>query len=75
MHAFNQSLKYDQRMHSVDIQGSIAYAKSLGRVGILTDEEVVKMEEGLKAVEQEWANGTVSDPGFRRTFLLACLLI
>ncbi|TFL07093.1 putative argininosuccinate lyase [Pterulicium gracile] len=58
MHAFNQSLKYDQRMHSVDIQGSIAYAKSLGRVGILTDEEVVKMEEGLKAVEQEWANGT-----------------
>lgn len=60
MHEFNQSLKYDQRMHSADIRGSIAYAKALTRVGILTKEEENKMIEGLNAVEKEWETGQVS---------------
>jgi len=59
MHAFNQSLKYDQRMHSQDIRGSIAYSKSLTLVGILTKEEEAKIVEGLEAVEKEWTSGTV----------------
>lgn len=59
MHEFNQSLKYDQRMHSADIRGSIAYAKALTRVGILTKEEENKMIEGLNAVEKEWETGQV----------------
>lgn len=57
MHAFNQSLKYDQRMHAADIRGSIAYAKALRRVGLLTEEEEVKMTQGLDAVGREWATG------------------
>ncbi|KIJ16807.1 argininosuccinate lyase [Paxillus involutus ATCC 200175] len=57
MHAFNQSLKYDQRMHAADIRGSIAYAKALARVGILTRDEEAKMIEGLQAVGREWDNG------------------
>jgi argininosuccinate lyase len=60
MHAFNQSLKYDQRMHAADIQGSIAYARALARVGILTAEEERTMIEGLQAVGREWENGQVS---------------
>ena len=60
MHEFNQSLKYDQRMHSADIRGSIAYAKALTRVGILTKAEESKMIEGLKAVGREWETGEVS---------------
>lgn len=59
MHEFNQSLKYDQRMHSADIRGSIAYAKSLTLVGILTQEEETKITEGLTTVEQEWESGKV----------------
>jgi argininosuccinate lyase len=59
MHAFNQSLKYDQRMHTADIRGSIAYAKALRRVGLLTEEEEVKMTQGLDAVGREWATGQV----------------
>lgn len=59
MHAFNQSLKYDQRMHAADIRGSIAYAKSLTKVGILTQDEEEKITEGLAVVGQEWASGTV----------------
>ncbi|KAJ7632509.1 argininosuccinate lyase [Roridomyces roridus] len=57
MHAFNQSLKYDQRMHAADIKGSIAYAKSLTLVGILTKEEETKITDGLKLVGQEWEKG------------------
>lgn len=59
MHAFNQSLKYDQRMHAADIRGSIAYAKALGLVGLLSDDEVSKLTEGLKVVGKEWENGVV----------------
>lgn len=59
MHEFNQSLKYDQRMHSADVRGSIAYAKALGLSGILTEDEVTKITDGLGKVEEEWASGTV----------------
>ena len=59
MHAFNESLKYDQRMHAADIRGSIAYAKSLTLVGILTKEEETKIVQGLTAVGKEWESGQV----------------
>lgn len=59
MHAFNQSLRYDQRMHTADIRGSIAYAKALTRVGILTAEEETQTIAGLQAVEKEWERGQV----------------
>jgi len=57
MHAFNQSLKYDQRMHAADIRGSIAYAKSLTLVGILTKQEEEKIVAGLSVVGKEWQDG------------------
>ncbi|KZT44043.1 argininosuccinate lyase [Sistotremastrum suecicum HHB10207 ss-3] len=57
MHEFNQSLRYDQRMHAADVQGSIAYSKALALQNILTKDEQLKIEEGLKKVEQEWATG------------------
>ena len=60
MHEFNQSLRYDRRMHAADIAGSIAYAKGLARMGILTDAEQQKIVDGLTAVEKEWVQGTVS---------------
>jgi hypothetical protein len=59
MHAFNQSLSYDKRMYSADIRGSIAYAKSLALVGLLTEEEKDKIVDGLMRVGEEWKNGTV----------------
>lgn len=59
MHEFNQSLKYDQRMHEADIQGSIAYAKALQKAGLLTQEEATKIVEGLTQVGEEWKNGSV----------------
>lgn len=44
-------------MHAADIRGSIAYAKALRRVGLLTEEEEVKMTQGLETVGREWATG------------------
>ncbi|KAF9453241.1 argininosuccinate lyase [Macrolepiota fuliginosa MF-IS2] len=58
MHEFNQSLKYDKRMYASDIRGSIAYANALSQVGILTEEEVGKIVDGLTAVGKEWGDGT-----------------
>ncbi|OBZ75687.1 putative argininosuccinate lyase [Grifola frondosa] len=60
MHEFNQSLRYDQRMHGADIAGSIAYAKALARVGILTQDEQEKIVSGLTAVGEEWERGVFS---------------
>ncbi|PSR94081.1 hypothetical protein PHLCEN_2v4509 [Hermanssonia centrifuga] len=60
MHEFNQSLRYDKRMHVADIRGSIAYAKALTKVGILTAEEEKKIVEGLQTVGQEWEQGVFS---------------
>jgi len=57
MHAFNQSLKYDQRMHAADIKGSIAYTKALTLVGILTKAEETQIIDGLHAVGKEWEAG------------------
>jgi argininosuccinate lyase len=45
-------------MWDQDIRGSIAYAKAIGKVGIINDEEVKLLVEGLEKVRQEWAAGT-----------------
>ena len=46
-------------MHAADIRGSIAYAKALNLVGILTKEEETKIVDGLTAVGKEWEIGQV----------------
>jgi len=66
MNAFDHSLRYDKRMHAADIRGSIAYAKALALVGILTDDEKTKITDGLKLVGEEWQTGMV------RSLLFSC---
>lgn len=58
MEKFNESLSFDKRMWDQDIRGSIAYAKGIVKVGIITEEEGNQLVEGLKQVGEEWANGT-----------------
>lgn len=58
MHEFNQSLKYDRRMWDADIRGSIAYAKSLCRAGLLTKQEETAILGGLNSVAKEWTEGS-----------------
>ncbi len=55
---FNASVDVDQRLALVDIQGSIAHATMLGERGILAEDEVVKIIEGLKGLREEVQAGT-----------------
>lgn len=60
--AFTASVNFDQRLAPYDIQGSIAHAKMLAHVGILTEQECLQITDGLadildsiKAGEFEWS--------------------
>jgi argininosuccinate lyase len=57
MEKFNESLWFDKRMWAQDIRGSVAYAKAIGKVGIITDEEVALLVKGLGEVHKEWEEG------------------
>jgi argininosuccinate lyase len=58
MRRFNDSIAFDQRLYSADIQGSIAYASALARAGLLTDEERDRLVSGLGQVHAEFEAGT-----------------
>jgi argininosuccinate lyase len=51
----NLSLDVDQRLWRQDLVGSRAWARALGRAGVLTDEEVEALVRGLDAVETRLA--------------------
>jgi argininosuccinate lyase len=55
--AFSASLPFDQRLYRHDIRGSIAHARMLARVGLLTPREANAIEAGLKEIEREIAGG------------------
>ena len=44
---FTASVEFDQRMYAQDIQGSIAHATMLAKVGVLTDQERDDIIKGL----------------------------
>ncbi|PLX44008.1 MAG: argininosuccinate lyase, partial [Deltaproteobacteria bacterium] len=48
--AFTASIGFDKRMYRQDIAGSIAHAKMLAAVGVITPEESKTLEDGLKKV-------------------------
>jgi len=54
---FNASLNFDKKLYQYDILGSIAHAKMLGCQGILTDEEVNSIINGLEKVRSEIESG------------------
>ena len=54
---FTASVEFDQRMAKQDIQGSVAHAKMLTAVGVLTEDERDQIIQGLGEIEQEIANG------------------
>ncbi len=54
---FNQSIRFDQKMYAEDIEGSIAHSKMLCKIGILTEEELNKIIEGLRLVQVDIETG------------------
>ena len=58
--AINNSIGFDSRMYKQDITGSIAHAKMLGRVGVITDEEAAQIVEGLEGILADIESGKLA---------------
>lgn len=58
MEEINASIDFDQRLWRQDIRGSLAHAAMLGETGILTQEDVAAIRDGLKSVEGEIEAGS-----------------
>ncbi|BFM09346.1 argininosuccinate lyase [Halioxenophilus aromaticivorans] len=54
---FTASVDFDQRLYAHDIQGSIAHATMLAKVGVLTDEERDQIITGLETIRDEIEQG------------------
>jgi argininosuccinate lyase len=54
----NASIHFDWRMVQQDITGSVAWAKAIGKAGILAPDETKKICAGLEAVRSEVNAGT-----------------
>ncbi len=55
---FTASVNFDQRLARHDIQGSIAHATMLTKVGVLTNDELHSIQTGLTEILTEIENGT-----------------
>ena len=55
--AFTASVEFDRRLYRHDIAGSIAHARMLAHVGVLTEAECEAIEQGLTALREEADRG------------------
>ena len=54
---FTESISFDHRLSHYDIRGSIAHARMLEKVAVLTGEEANAIEDGLRKIDEEIAAG------------------
>ena len=47
---FNASITFDQRFYKQDIEGSVAHVVMMAQQGMLTQEEMKQIVEGLKGI-------------------------
>lgn len=57
MQRFTESVSYDWRLYAEDIEGSVAHARMLERVGILTSAEAEAIVKGLEEIRIEIESG------------------
>src|ERR1019366_9960247 len=55
--AFTASLPFDRRLFRHDILGSIAHARMLAKVGVITGAEADQIVAGLRQIEAEIRSG------------------
>jgi argininosuccinate lyase len=54
---FTESVSFDRRLYAQDIEGSIAHARMLAKVGLLTADECRQIEQALEEIRQEIEQG------------------
>lgn len=63
MQEFSESVSFDMRLAPFDIQGSLAHARMLQKVGLLTSEELESLEDGFAEVMRDILDGKLDwDP-------------
>lgn len=55
---FNASIGFDKELWKYDIKGSIAHAKMLLKIGVLTQDEFEAIKNGLECIAQQILQGT-----------------
>ena len=55
---FTASVTFDKRLAEVDIQGSLAHAAMLRKVGVLTAQDLAEIEHGMATISAEIRVGT-----------------
>ncbi len=55
---FTASIQFDQRLAPYDIQGSIAHARMLNKIGVLSDAECKSIITGLEQIQDEIRSGS-----------------
>lgn len=58
--AFTASVGFDHQLYAHDIAGSIAHARMLAKIGVLTSEEFEAIVEGLQSIKDDIDNGKFS---------------
>lgn len=56
--SFTESISFDRRLFDQDVRGSIAHARMLQHVGLLTEQECQQIAQGLEAIRAEIEAGT-----------------
>ena len=56
---FNASIQFDQRLYKEDITGSIAHARMLGKIGVLTEEEILDMARDIAENDPAYIIGSM----------------
>lgn len=54
---FSESVSFDHQMYAHDVRGSVAHARMLAKVGMLTGEECEQIVAGLEAIRDKIAAG------------------
>lgn len=74
---FNASISVDRRLYKQDIEGSIAHSKMLGKQGIISEDEMKTIVDGLTGIKSDIENGKlVIDSEYEdiHTFIEATLI-
>ena len=57
MEVFTESISYDRELAEVDIKGSLAHAKMLAEVKLITKKDLAAIRKGMKEIAKEIASG------------------
>ena len=59
VYLFNASIDFDKRLYKQDIAGSIAHSRMLAKQGIISEDEMKAIHDGLNSILSEVESGTL----------------